>query len=59
MFIDPMGRLLATASDHESDLLTMDIDPAVVRETRELWGFFGARRPDSYASLTVPTAAAP
>lgn len=58
MFIDPMGRLLGTASDHESDLLTMDIDPAVVRETRELWGFFGARRPDSYASLTVPTVAA-
>lgn len=54
MFIDPMGKLVATASDSEAELLCVDIDPAVVHQTRELWGFFGARRPDGYSSLTVP-----
>lgn len=58
MFIDPMGRVLATASDQEPQLLSLDVDPAVVRQTRDLWGFFGARRPDSYTSLTVPVPAA-
>lgn len=58
MFIDPKGHVLATASDSEPELLSIEVDPAVVQETRELWGFFGARRPDSYSSLTVPVPAA-
>lgn len=56
--IDPMGNIVATASDRDEQLLCVEIDPAEARKARGLWGFFGARRPDAYARLTEPMTAA-
>jgi predicted amidohydrolase len=41
--VDPMGEVLAAASTSEA-LLTADVDPALVRETREKLPFFQDRR---------------
>ena len=44
--VDPMGRVLASASEVETMLLS-DVDPAVVAATRDRFPFLADRRPTS------------
>lgn len=47
---DPMGYVIAVANGNEQ-ILYADCDLTKVKQLQELWGFFGARRPENYATL--------
>jgi N-carbamoylputrescine amidase len=49
---DPFGRVLAEAARDREETLVVEIDPAVVEETRRHWPFFRDRRIDAYGGLT-------
>lgn len=51
-FCNPRGEFLATGSRDEDELVTADIDFAMIREVREVWQFFRDRRPETYQTLT-------
>lgn len=48
---DPMGRVLAEADESEQ-VLIVDLDLALIEETRKWWPFFRDRRVDAYGALT-------
>lgn len=48
---DPFGNVIAHAGDKE-EILLAKVDLSRVHRTREEWGFFRNRRPDSYSQLT-------
>ena len=48
---DPMGRILAQASESESELLLVDCDPSTCEPTRRDWPFLRDRRLDAYSDL--------
>jgi beta-ureidopropionase len=50
--VDPRGKIIAKASEDKDELLTADMDWAVLREVRNTWQFFRDRRPESYGGLT-------
>jgi beta-ureidopropionase len=50
-FANPRGKIVAQASPSESQLLTADLDLAMIDEVRNLWQFFRDRRPESYGDL--------
>ncbi|HEV2283454.1 MAG TPA: nitrilase-related carbon-nitrogen hydrolase [bacterium] len=52
--IDPKGNVAGRGSDTREDILITDIDPALVEDTRELWGFYKFRRPDAYGKVVEP-----
>lgn len=54
LFIDPKGRVIERAGDQHDEIIYADIDPQVVEDTRDLWGFFRERRPDAYGLVTEP-----
>jgi agmatine deiminase len=45
---DSFGKILATASDKDEEVLVVELDLALNEEVREGWGFFRNRRPDLY-----------
>jgi N-carbamoylputrescine amidase len=49
---DPFGRILAKASHTEEEILIVEIDPALIEETRRNWPFLRDRRIDAFAPLT-------
>jgi N-carbamoylputrescine amidase len=49
---DPFGRILAQASHDKEEILTADIDPALVETTRQHWPFLRDRRIDAYSGIT-------
>ena len=49
---DPFGRILAQASHHQEEILTAELDPALVEVTRQHWPFLRDRRIDAYAGIT-------
>lgn len=49
---DPFGRLLAVGSHDKEEVLTAEIDPALIEETRRNWPFFRDRRVDMYGDIT-------
>lgn len=50
-FANPRGKIIAQASPKENQLLTADLDLAMIDEVRNLWQFYRDRRPDSYGDL--------
>ncbi|QLA21058.1 carbon-nitrogen hydrolase [Desulfolutivibrio sulfoxidireducens] len=48
---DPMGRIIAKAPTDAETILTADIDPAFVEQTRRHWPFLRDRRIDAYDGL--------
>jgi N-carbamoylputrescine amidase len=53
-FVNPRGQILKQASDSRDELVTADLDMAVVQEVRDLWQFFRDRRPETYGELVSP-----
>lgn len=53
MVIDPMGRVLAQASETAEQIVYADLDPAVVRAARRKWTFYEDRRPELYAAIAA------
>ena len=51
-FANPRGKIIAQASAKENQLLTADLDLAMIDEVRNLWQFYRDRRPESYGDLT-------
>ena len=51
MWVDPKGQIVAQASDEHDEVLTLDLDLAVIPGIRNDWGFFRDRRPDLYGGL--------
>ncbi len=49
---DPFGRLVAEAGRERDEVLVVEVDPALVEETRRHWPFFRDRRIDAYGPLT-------
>jgi beta-ureidopropionase len=53
-FCDPAGKVLAKGSDSGDDIVTADLDLAMIDEVRSLWRFYESRRPDTYEDLVEP-----
>jgi beta-ureidopropionase len=51
-FANPRGKIVAQASPSENQLLTAELDLAMLDEVRNLWQFYRDRRPESYGDLT-------
>jgi N-carbamoylputrescine amidase len=49
---DPFGRVLARASSHREEVLTVPCDTALIEETRRNWPFLRDRRIDAYGAIT-------
>ena len=49
---DPFGRILAKASHDKEEILIVEIDPAVIENTRQNWPFLRDRRIDAYTPIT-------
>ena len=49
--VDPTGTVIATASSSEPEVVTFDIDPALLARQRARWSFYEDRRPDLYQAL--------
>jgi N-carbamoylputrescine amidase len=50
-FVDPLGRIIATASEDRDELLVADMDLDLAQQTRAKWQFPEHRRPDAYGRL--------
>ncbi|UXI68264.1 nitrilase-related carbon-nitrogen hydrolase [Tahibacter amnicola] len=53
-FCDPRGQFLAMGSRDNSELVTAELDLAMIRQVRNVWQFYRDRRPDTYALLVQP-----
>jgi N-carbamoylputrescine amidase len=49
---DPFGRILAQGSHDSEEILTAEIDTALIETTRQHWPFLRDRRIDAYADIT-------
>jgi N-carbamoylputrescine amidase len=49
---DPFGRVIAQASHDKEEILTADVDVALIEETRRHWPFLRDRRVDAYSGIT-------
>jgi len=49
---DPFGLILAQASHDKEEVLTADLDHALIETTRQHWPFLRDRRIDAYAGIT-------
>jgi N-carbamoylputrescine amidase len=49
---DPFGRILAQASHDKEEILTAELDSALVETTRQHWPFLRDRRIDAYSNIT-------
>ena len=54
VWIDPIGTIIAQASETEEEALVADLDPARVEEVRRAWPFFRDRRPEAYGRIVAP-----
>ncbi len=50
-FVNPRGEILAQAGDDSDELVSADLDLAMIGETREAWHFYRDRRPDTYGAV--------
>ncbi|MCL5035954.1 MAG: carbon-nitrogen hydrolase [Chloroflexi bacterium] len=50
-FSNPRGKIIAKASDKESEIVIADLDRSMIKEVRDLWQFFRDRRPETYLEI--------
>ncbi len=53
--VNPMGDVIALASENKEEVLLFDINSRVIKEARHLLPFLRDRRPDTYGGLTQKT----
>lgn len=53
MIIDPKGEILAEGSGAEEEVIVADVDLSVGENLRQMWGYYGNRRPECYSQLSV------
>jgi N-carbamoylputrescine amidase len=51
MIVNPRADVLACAGDQEDEIVYGDIDPGVIEELRNVYGFYRDRRPEFYGEL--------
>jgi len=49
---DPFGRVIAQGSHDREEILTAELDPALIEITRQHWPFLRDRRVDAYSAIT-------
>jgi N-carbamoylputrescine amidase len=49
---DPFGRVIAQGSHDQEEILTAELDPALIEVTRQHWPFLRDRRVDAYSAIT-------
>ena len=49
---DPFGRVIAQGSHDKEEILTAELDPALIEVTRQHWPFLRDRRVDAYSAIT-------
>jgi beta-ureidopropionase len=50
-FVNPLGEILACASDSQDELLVAEFDLDLITEVRSKWQFFRDRRPETYDEI--------
>ncbi len=50
-FVNPRGEILAQGGDREDELVTAELDIAMIGEVRDAWNFYRDRRPDTYGAV--------
>lgn len=51
VFIDPIGQVVAQASDSKEEVLVADLDFRRIEDVRQAWPFYRDRRPESYGRI--------
>jgi N-carbamoylputrescine amidase len=51
-FCDPRGQIVACGSEDRDELVTAELDLAMIEEVRRTWQFFRDRRPETYGQMT-------
>src|SRR5258708_22987527 len=53
-FCNPRGQIIAEGSRDKTELIIADLDLDQIREVRNVWQFYGDRRPETYQGLVKP-----
>jgi predicted amidohydrolase len=51
--VDPNGEVIARANTEHDELVTAELDLALIDEARDRWNFYGRRHPRQYTALTA------
>lgn len=51
-FVNPLGEIIACASEDKDELLIAEIDLSLIDEVRGKWQFYRDRRPETYTEIT-------
>jgi N-carbamoyl-D-amino-acid hydrolase len=54
--VDPNGQVIARSSTEDDELVTAELDLAVLDAARQRWDFYGRRHPERYTALTTDMA---
>lgn len=54
VIVDPLGEVLAQASETAEETLIADLDPARLEAVRKVWPLYRDRRPDAYGRIVAP-----
>jgi beta-ureidopropionase len=52
-FVNPLGQVIAEASEDKDELLVADLDLDLIEQVRSKWQFFRDRRPETYNEITA------
>jgi beta-ureidopropionase len=53
-FVNPLGQIIAEASENNDELLVTEFDLDLIDEVRSKWQFFRDRRPETYNEIVKP-----
>ena len=51
--MDPRGTFLSVGSEDKDELITADLNLAMIEEVRRTWQFFRDRRPETYEDMVA------
>jgi N-carbamoylputrescine amidase len=51
-FVNPLGQIIACASEENDELLVAEFDLNLIEEIRGKWQFYRDRRPETYGNIT-------
>ncbi len=53
-FVNPLGQIIAEASENNDELLVTEFDLDLIDEVRSKWQFYRDRRPETYNEIVKP-----